>query len=166
MMPIPGFAGYEADRDGNIWSVASNWRGYGVRKLSQRDWKNGYLAVRLMLRPRKRHPYMVHKLVCLAFHGPKPKGKQCRHLDGVKTNNKPTNLQWGTPKENASDKRLHGTHRVGVQLSWTKLKPVDVRGIRNLLDEGKESVWIADLYDIHPSTVSQIKRKITWREVI
>lgn len=52
----------------------------------------------------------VHKLVLLAFHGPKPFPKaQCRHLDGNRMNNRETNLCWGTARENYNDKVAHGT---------------------------------------------------------
>jgi hypothetical protein len=59
-----------------------------------------------------RHEYMgvynrffgnlkVHRLVCEAFHGPAPEGKNVvLHLDEDATNNKPENLRWGTQKEN------------------------------------------------------------------
>lgn len=45
--------------------------------------------------------YKVARLVCEAFHGPAPfKGAVCMHLDENARNNKPTNLKWGTQKEN------------------------------------------------------------------
>jgi hypothetical protein len=44
--------------------------------------------------------YKVHQLVCEAFNGPKQEGQVCLHLDEDYTNNKPTNLAWGTQKEN------------------------------------------------------------------
>jgi hypothetical protein len=45
--------------------------------------------------------YKVHRLVCEAFHGPAPEGKNIvLHLDEDATNNKPCNLRWGTQKEN------------------------------------------------------------------
>ena len=45
--------------------------------------------------------YKVARLVCEAFRGPAPEGKNiCMHLDENAQNNVPTNLQWGTQKEN------------------------------------------------------------------
>lgn len=45
--------------------------------------------------------YKVARLVCEAFKGPAPEGKNvCMHLDENSRNNVPTNLQWGTQKEN------------------------------------------------------------------
>lgn len=44
--------------------------------------------------------YKVHQLICEAFNGPRKEGQVCMHLDEDYTNNKPTNLQWGSQKEN------------------------------------------------------------------
>ena len=66
--PIPGFPGYEADEDGFIWSVNSNWRGYGERKLTAFKNKYGYLKVKLTIEG-KTIKKSVHSLVCMAFRG-------------------------------------------------------------------------------------------------
>jgi len=45
--------------------------------------------------------YKIHRLVCEAFHGPAPEDKPVViHIDEDSTNNKPSNLRWGTQKEN------------------------------------------------------------------
>lgn len=45
--------------------------------------------------------YKVGRLVCEAFNGPAPEGKNiCMHLDENSRNNLPGNLKWGTQKEN------------------------------------------------------------------
>ncbi|WP_234796162.1 HNH endonuclease signature motif containing protein [Agrobacterium vitis] len=45
--------------------------------------------------------YKVHRLVCEAFNGPPPSADSvCMHLDENAANNRPSNLQWGTQKEN------------------------------------------------------------------
>lgn len=50
---------------------------------------------------RKNRTLKVARLVCEAFNGPAPDGKPvCMHLDEDSRNNKPTNLAWGTQKEN------------------------------------------------------------------
>lgn len=54
--------------------------------------------------------HRVAALVCTVFHGPRPDGLVCRHLDGDSTNNAADNLAWGTPSENTHDSVRHGTH--------------------------------------------------------
>lgn len=45
--------------------------------------------------------YKVARVVCEAFNGPPPFERAgCMHLDENSGNNTPTNLQWGTQKEN------------------------------------------------------------------
>jgi hypothetical protein len=48
-------------------------------------------------KPRQR---LVHTVVCEVFLGPKPKGFQCNHKDGIKTNNRIDNLEYVTASEN------------------------------------------------------------------
>lgn len=55
----------------------------------------------------------AHSLVLEAFIGPRPKGYECAHLDGSKTNNKLLNLKWVTCRENNFHKKLHGTNYEG-----------------------------------------------------
>lgn len=58
--------------------------------------------------------FSVHKLVLTAFVGPCPEGMECRHLNGIKTDCRLKNLEWGTQEENVQDNRDHrkySTHR-------------------------------------------------------
>ena len=100
--------GYRVTKDGRVFSVDSNWRGYGERELVQVPNTDGYMRVRLTISG-KRKSYMVHKLVAEKFLGDKPsKSHEIRHINGVKTDNRIENLVWGTRKENADDRELHG----------------------------------------------------------
>jgi len=49
----------------------------------------------------------VHILVAYAFCGDRPEKSLVRHLDGDGSNNYADNLKWGTPLENAKDKKKH-----------------------------------------------------------
>lgn len=100
--------GYEVSKDGRVYSIAHNWRGYGRRELRQDLNDDGYPSVRITV-DGKRTRYAVHKLVALA-HLPERPSEDCeiRHLDGNKMNPKAENLEWGTKKENADDRERHG----------------------------------------------------------
>ena len=104
----PGIEGYEVTDDGRVFSLATNWRGYGRRELVQSPDSDGYPSVRFSVGGvRKR--LAVHRLVAAAFLGPRPRGLEVRHLDGDKLNNCVTNFAYGTQKENAADRERHGT---------------------------------------------------------
>ena len=85
---------------------------------------NGYLGVTLSSGGRQRQ-VSIHTLVCAAFHGPRPAGHHARHLDGDQVNNRESNLRWGTPRENANDKREHGTLLSGDRHPRTKISEAD-----------------------------------------
>lgn len=54
----------------------------------------------------------IHQLVCEAFHGPRPFPKAVViHLDEDGTNNKESNLKWGTQKENLNMPKIKEYHR-------------------------------------------------------
>jgi hypothetical protein len=59
----------------------------------------------------------VHRLVCEAFHGPKPSSKhEVNHIDGIKTNCISTNLEWLTRRDNV----LHTYRSLGREGYHTK----------------------------------------------
>lgn len=99
---------YEVKPDGRVISY-SGWRGNEEGfELSQFPNAYGYPSVRLVVNGKRKH-VTVHSLVARAFHGEQPApGYEVRHLDGNKTNNHFTNLAWGTTKQNADDRFLHG----------------------------------------------------------
>ena len=108
---------YEVTEDGRVFSISHNWRGYGRRELIQYKDPDGYPCVRLTMGG-KRKRYPVHGLVASIFLGEKPsRFHQVRHLNGNKTDNRVTNLAWGTAKENALDRNKHGRTSCGVSHS-------------------------------------------------
>lgn len=93
-LPAAGFEGrYEISDAGRVRNL------HGLVLKTSRTNK-GYLRVL---------GRFVHRLVLEAFIGPCPSGMECRHLDGNPSNNRLENLLWGTPLENANDRRRHGT---------------------------------------------------------
>lgn len=132
--PIASCPGYAADECGNIWSVASNWRGYGARPMRPSRDSDGYFRIRVLIDGRRTNK-PVHRLVCEAFHGEPPQGAVVRHLDGTKNNNAPSNLRWGTVAENAQDSVRHGVSKAAengrasaetLRRRWDHLKVMHV----------------------------------------
>jgi len=70
---------------------------YGTKTKASKTAKHIYMG----LYNRRFGNMKVHRLVCEAFHGPSPfGGAVVIHLDENATNNNPSNLKWGTQKEN------------------------------------------------------------------
>jgi hypothetical protein len=92
---IKGFPNHKISDMGNVWTPY----GGGKLKKLQPD-RKGYLRTQLMYR-RKNRTARVSHLVLEAFVGPRPKGKECNHINGIKTDNRLGNLEWVTPSENA-----------------------------------------------------------------
>jgi len=62
----------------------------------------------------------VHRFVALAFLGPKPPGREVRHLNGDRMDPRAANLAYGTRSENGLDKRHHGTDRNAAKTHCSK----------------------------------------------
>lgn len=69
---------------------------YGSLRKAKKTSRHSYYGV-----THRGSNYKIHRLVCEAFYGPAPEDKPIViHIDEDATNNKPSNLRWGTQKEN------------------------------------------------------------------
>ena len=163
--PVVGHPDYSISKQGKVFSMVHNWRGYGIRELIPFPNKDGYLAVKLMVEGKGKR-FLVHKLMAITFLPPRPSGShQIRHLDGNKENNAATNLKWGTAKENAQDREKHGKTSKGEHRHSAKLTAKQVLEIRDLRLEGVPHNQIAEKYKVRPETISMICRHKTWKHI-
>lgn len=88
-----------------------------------------YCAVELRQEGRGQYIF-VHRLVLMTFVGPLPPGQECRHLNGDRTDNRLSNLAWGTRIENMQDRKRHGTDDAGERAPRAKLTNDQARKIR------------------------------------
>ena len=119
---VPTHQGYLASRDGRI-------KGPSGKVLRPMPNPSGHLYV-LTPFPRRPRKLFVHRAVLLAFVGPCPDGLNTRHLNGKPQDNRLENLAWGTPQDQADDKRLHGTQKRGIETGSAKLTEAQVVEIR------------------------------------
>jgi hypothetical protein len=139
---IAGDPGHRVGDDGSCWSrltrgarsvVGTRWR----RLRSSPDGR-GYPSVSIRGQKKK-----VHRLVLECFVGLRPPGLECRHLNGIKTDNRLRNLAWGTREENAQDRIVHGGYGTRAngqpkgESHWqSKLTEVKVHEVRRLRQQG------------------------------
>lgn len=138
-LPVEGYEDrYEVSDHGNVRSlVDEKQRKRNVPLLLKLNIGSaGYPLVVLNKKGVPPKTANVHRLVLTAFVGPPPKGYQCGHLDGSRTNNMLSNLKWITSSENQLHRRLHGTSAQGEANGFSKLTDEKVRRMRARYAQG------------------------------
>lgn len=118
--PLKGYEGlYEITQCGMV-RVIGNQKALnsvlgknGSNVLSQQLTKFGYKKV-LLSKDGLRKTYTVHRLVALTFIDNPFNKKTVNHIDGNKTNNNLSNLEWATQSENV----LHSFNQLGKKSVW------------------------------------------------
>lgn len=165
--PIPGYKNHEASSLGRLRSLdkvetVKNRHGTVTKRLKKgrilsvkKSLNNsGYIFRKLIS---KGPTESDHRLIAMAFHGV-PKVKMIiNHKNGIKTDNRPENLEWTTYKKNALHSRLHlgkkgkkNTYKIVIKV----LK--DVHSGMMVKDAAKKN-------NLERHTVSRILRNRMWR---
>lgn len=168
----------EIDSEGRVWRLACRRGKPGGTRLipcerRRADGPEGknqeYLAVRVMYNY-VRYQCRAHRLVYLHFKGKIPDGLTINHENGIKKDNRPSNLEPAT----YSEQILHaihvlGTHRSanqsGENSSTSKLKNEDVLEIRRRRRNGETLTSIASDFGICFQSVSQISLGKSWKHL-
>jgi hypothetical protein len=162
--PIPGLPGYEASKTGEIRSIA-RLDNLGRRRPGTilKPWPSdaGRLVVHASIGG-KHKKALVHRLVLLAHVGPCPDGMECCHDDDNPTNNRLSNLRWGTPKSNTEDRLRNGKTNRGSKASYAKLNEDDVIAIRR---DTRSVSTIADTYGVSRGAIIGALYGANWSHV-
>lgn len=157
---VPWGPAYEVSSLGNVRRVGS------VKKLSQSLNHRGYPMVSISVNGRV-HSKPVHRLMVDAFLGGLPKGMVTNHINAEKTDNRLTNIEIVTPKENTQHRWKTGTMIFGENCKQSKIDEIQAITIltlsyKSILYSGKD---LASLYGVHPALISQIRRGKTWKHL-
>lgn len=164
-LPVTIAPQYEVSENGTVRRAIPAKNSPAGRVLSVCYHEYGYPRVPLTING-QRVRTEVHKLVALAFLGPKPfeKAEVC-HLDGNPRNNHFANLKWASHQENEAHKFLHGTTPRGERNGCAKLKEDDIRLIRKIRHRHSLS-QLGKMFGVEPRAISKICRNERWTHVI
>lgn len=175
---IPDFSDYVVSSVGRVvevdWTTAMEFGSclaYACRLLGEKTDTVGYKFASLWSgapgEAKTCHLRPVHILIATAFLGPRPSSDiDVRHLDGNASNNVLTNLAYGTRKENAHDRIVHGTMLRGETSPVSKLTEKQVVEIREKhATEGVSLCQLAKEYGVVHQTISHIVNYTTWAHV-
>lgn len=163
---LPGLLGYRVGSDGTVWSRrkrGGNSAGHFYdfwRQLKPGRDRDGYLQVNVGGLMRK-----VHRLVLEAFVGPRIGRLECRHLNGIKDDNRLPNLAWGSTAENGADKVSHSSQARGETCGKSKLNDSVVLEIRRRVAAGESQTNVAMSAGTTLSNVSSIVHRKTWKHL-
>jgi hypothetical protein len=107
----------------------------------------------------------LHIVMLEAFVGPRPKGLLGLHKNDVKTDNSLENLYYGTPTRNVLDRAQNGKGAENSLINRGILDENDIDAIRRLRIEGWSNKDLADVYCVHPNTISLIVREKYWLDL-
>lgn len=159
--PVIGWEGrYDVSNDGQ---VRSWW--YGKKHLSEprilkiKIDRYGYPVVCLHHKELKKYP-PIHKLVAQAFIPKSNEKLQVNHIDGNKQNNKVSNLEWVTNKEN-----MNHAFKTGLiakeNLSAGQKRRYQSAVERELSRKRAKALWADDLYKEKMRKKCSAKENIT-----
>lgn len=174
--PIPIRPEYEVSNFGNARTI-DRWiiTTHKTAKFPKRFFKSrptilfnngrGYLVLGTQIDLQKKN-YYIHRLVAELFiHNPDNK-KEVNHLDGNKSNNHVSNLEWVTREENRAHAVRTGLVARGERNGVSKLTDKQVLKIRSHKRYRGLTSKLAKKYNVSNSSIREILLGINWRHLI
>ena len=149
----------------NMYYISTTDEIYSTYKkgmLIPKEDKDGYYEINLRTNNNTQKSWKIHKLVALIYLGAPPKhltDPTIDHIDSNIKNNDYTNLRWMNREINSSIRKNKGTGEQNHEAILTERQVIE---ICELLLQGLSLQEIANQYNVHKSTISNIKRKKNW----
>ena len=129
--------------------------------------RRGYCCVYLTLKDGKHKRFRVHRLVALAFI-PNPENKrEVNHIDGIKTNNSISNLEWVSSSENMLHAYRTGLHKAikGEDHAESKYTDEQIHEVCKLIEQGLSNKKISKITGVHRSLVKDVSIGRAWKHI-
>jgi hypothetical protein len=146
---------YEVETDGDYcWVTSKNGK---VLKTGD---CHGYQIYGFQLKSGKEKKIREHRLFAICFIENPENKSDVNHIDGVKTNNSLSNLEWVTSSENMQHAFRTGLKQpiLGEQNGRAKLKNSEIPLIFNMRKTGLTQKAIGDHFGISQVQISRILR--------
>ena len=100
--------------------------------------------------------YLWHRVVALAYVPGYFAGAEVNHINGVKTDNRPGNLEWVTRGQNVAHAVKAGLHATGERAGGCRFKDADIADMRRARAGGESVSSIARRYSADRKHVGHI----------
>ena len=128
--------------------------------------RSGYPTVSVQING-KRPKFFVHRLVARAFVEGWSEGLCVNHINGIKTDNRPDNLEWVTLSRNTQHQWETGLVNIrGEAHPSAKLSTREAQEIFDRANRGEKTSQIANDFCISPRLVTMIRDRKRWASVL
>lgn len=152
---------YLIDKSGNIYSLKTK------RILKPFKNKNGYCIVDIHYNGKSKY-CQVHRLVAKTFI-PNPLNLETvNHIDGNKSNNCVSNLEWMSRKDNVNHAWRTGLAkpRYGIDNPANKYSPEQIHKVCKLLEEQKlKYIEISKICNVNITVIYDIRIRDKWHDI-
>lgn len=155
---VPDHPGYQVSDLGAVRTIDRMVTGKDGRSelhrgkvLKPQVLRTGYHEIYLSDGGRRKHR-TIHSLVAEVFLGKRPEGCDVMHLNGNRSDNRASNLSYGSRSDN-----LRGCYAYGGKKGNGKLSLEDVDDIRRRIECGESCVDIAKTFSVNSAAIYHIR---------